>query len=111
MFLETSRGEAGIESGYEVDCSVSETSEESVLLTSSRVAGRRTGKFCELRSTGLPFLPRPSLEGLPGAPLGNLSRYFFGTSIWQFSHASGSVSKVLLGLLPPKLLVDEEGKL
>jgi hypothetical protein len=49
--LDTSIGEGGIESGKEldaplwkeVDCSVSETSDESVLLTSSRDMGRRTG--------------------------------------------------------------------
>lgn len=49
--LELREGEAGIESGYklelplwkEADCSVSETSDESVLLTSSREIGRRTG--------------------------------------------------------------------
>lgn len=42
--------------------------------------------------------------GLPGAPLGILSLYFWGTTIWQFSHTSESDSRVLLGLLPPKLL-------
>jgi hypothetical protein len=43
--------------------------------------------------------------------LGILSLYFWGTTIWQFSHASESESMVLLVLLPPKLLPDEEGKL
>jgi hypothetical protein len=109
-----------MESGYElearlwneVDCSVSETSDESVLLKSSRgEAGLRTGYFWELRRTGLPFLPLPSLEGLPGAPFGILSLYFWGTTMRQFSHVSESESMVLLGLLPPKLLPDDDGKL
>jgi hypothetical protein len=43
--------------------------------------------------------------------LGILSLYFWGTTIWQFSHASESESMVLLVLLPPKLPPDEEGKL
>ncbi|KAJ4291169.1 hypothetical protein N0V90_010367 [Kalmusia sp. IMI 367209] len=93
-----------------LECSVSEASEDAELLMSSQAPEPRTGKLWEVRSTGLPFLPRPSLDGLPGAPSGSLSLTFLGTTIWQFSHTSGSESKVLLGLRPPKLLSDA-GKL
>lgn len=87
MPLDTSMGEAGHESGKEVEslsndleCSVSEASEESgELQYPSRGTGARTAKLLEVRRTGLPFLPRPSLEGLPGAPVGILSPYFLGT--------------------------------
>lgn len=97
---------------YDLDCSVSERSDEEVLLASSGMRCRRTGKFWELRRTGLPFRPRPSLEGLPGAPAGSFWLYFLGTVIWQFSQTSGSESNVVvLGRRPPKLLSEEEGKL
>lgn len=89
---------------------MSEASDESELLRSSHATEPRTGKLRVVRRTGLPFLPRPSFDGLPGAPSGSRSLYFFGTIIWQFSHTSGSASKVLLGLRLPKLLSDE-GKL
>lgn len=99
--------------GKGVDCSVSETSDESVLLSSSHASGRRTGNVLQVRRTGLPFRPRPSLEGLPGAPVGILSLYFWGTTSWQFSHVSPSESKVLLVRRPPNVLLaadeDEEG--
>jgi hypothetical protein len=36
--------------------------------------------------------------------VGSLSLYFFGTTMEQFSHTSGSESYVLLGLRLPKLL-------
>lgn len=115
---ERRKGEAGAESGSrldlalgkEVDGSVSERSEdESVLLPSSGEQGRRrTGKVLQVRRTGLPFLPRPSLEGLPGAPLGILSLYFLGTTIWQFSHVSPSESMELLGRRGWAKLAEEE---
>jgi hypothetical protein len=89
-------GEAGMESAYDrvrlskdLDCSESETSEDSgELLKLPEEAGRRTGNFWELRRTGLPLLLRPSLEGLPGAPVGSLSLTCFGTTNWQFSQTS-----------------------
>lgn len=113
MPRDTSTGEGGIESALskDRDCSVSDMSDESVLLTSSQGSDRRTGKFWELRKTGLPFLPRPSLEGLPGAPVGSFLQYFFGTVISQLSQTSDSESRLVLGLRPPKLLPDDEGKL
>jgi hypothetical protein len=67
----------------------------------------RTGKFWEVLSTGLPFRPRRSLEGLPGAPAGSLSLYSLGRTMEQFSHVSGSESKVLLGLLLQTLPAEE----
>jgi len=111
-------GDGGTESEYiwepllskEVDCSVSEASDDDELLMSSRAPELRTGKFWEVRKTGLPLRPRPSLHGLPGAPLGSLSLTFLGTTIWQFSQTSGSVSSVLLGLRLAMLL-SEAGKL
>ena len=92
-------GEAGIESGNicerllskDLDCSVSDTSDDVELLISSHSLEPRTGKLCEVRRTGLPFRPRPSFEGLPGAPFGILALTFFGTTIWQLSHTSLSV--------------------
>lgn len=111
-------GDAGMESGYDrvrlskdLDCSESDTSEDSgELLNPSEETGRRTAKFWELRKTGLPFRLRPSLDGLPGAPVGSLSLTCFGTTNWQFSQTSGSESSVVLGLLLWKL-PSEEGKL
>lgn len=109
--LVESTGDAGIDSvlSKDLDCSVSEISEESMLLASSRHTDRRMGMLCDVRRTGLPLVPRPSFDGLPGAPDGSLRAYFSGTVIWQFSQTSGSESRVVvLGLLPPKLLSDEE---
>lgn len=101
-------GEAGTDSGHELDCSLSEVSDSSgELLKLSQELGPRTGNSLDVRSTGLPFLPRPSLDGLPGAPAGSLSRYCLGTRMEQFSQTSGSESRLLLALLPPKLLSDE----
>jgi hypothetical protein len=62
MPLDMNIGEAGTESEYEwaplskdLDCSVSDASDESgELLRSLHVRWPRTGKFWELRSTGLP---------------------------------------------------------
>lgn len=107
-------GDAGTESGNicepllsnDLDCSVSEVSEEVELLRSSHTPDPRTGKLWEVRRTGLPFRPRPSLAGLPGAPSGSLALTFLGTTIWQLLQTSLSVLYVLLGLLPPKPLSD-----
>lgn len=103
-------GEGGIEPllSKDLDCSLSEASEESELLSHAREP--RTGKLWDVRNMGLPFLPRPSLDGLPGAPSGSLSLYFFGTTSRQFSQTSGSESKELLGLRLLKVLSDA-GKL
>jgi hypothetical protein len=92
----------------DLDCSVSEVSEDSELLSHAREP--RTGKLWDVRNMGLPFLPRPSLEGLPGAPSGSLSLYFLGTTSRQFSQTSGSESKELLGRRLLKVLSDA-GKL
>lgn len=92
-------GELGTESGNicepllsnDLDCSVSEVSDEVELLMSSRVLEPRTGKLCEVRRTGLPLRPRPSFAGLPGAPSGSLALTFLGTMIWQLLQTSLSV--------------------
>lgn len=110
---DTNIGDAGMESGYDcelsndLDCSLSETSEESGELTNSS-EDPRTGKLCDVRSTGLLFLPRRSLEGLPGTAVDSFSLYFLGSTIEQLSQTSGSESKVLLGLLLAKLSVEEK---
>lgn len=105
-------GEAGTESGVlskDLPCSESDMSDESgELLKLSATTERRTGKFWELRSTGLPFLLRPSLDGLPGAPVGSLSLTCLGTINWQFSQTSGSRPRLLLARLLRKLPSEEE---
>ena len=111
-------GDAGLEAEYDrvwfskdLDCSESEPSDESgELLNPREEAGRRTGKFWELRSTGLPLLLRPSLDGLPGAPVGSLSLTCLGTTNWQFSQTSESDPRVLLALLLRRL-PSEDGTL
>ena len=45
-------------------------------------------KASRVRSTGLPFLPRPSPVGLPGAPSGSLSLTLFGIDRLQFRQVS-----------------------
>jgi hypothetical protein len=110
-------GDAGMEAGYDrvwlskdLDCSESEPSDESGELLNPREEGRRTVKFWELRRTGLPFFLRPSLDGLPGAPVGSLSLTCLGTTNWQFSQTSESDPRVVLALLLRRL-PSEDGRL
>jgi hypothetical protein len=78
-------GDSGTESGYELGalsydlaCSVSDESEQ-LLKSSQFTEDPRMVNLWVVRSIGLPFLLRPSLDGLPGAPAGSLSVHDFGT--------------------------------
>ena len=108
VFRDIYKGDKGVEPGRldtdfdvaieDLDCSSSEESGE-LLHSSCWTAFPRATIAWDVLRTGLPFLPLPSFEGLPGAPFGSRSLTFLGTRNEQFSQASLSESKLPLNRL------------